>query len=138
MTGQPARTPVFAWVILVWVVLGALALAAGYATVLGLVPDVDRQVLAGHRAIGWPHWLLSALGTAANLAGAVLLVRRRALAAPVFALALAFILADTTWLYASGHIATVFPHAGPMVVGIAIAAMIVGYAYNLKARGRIV
>ncbi|MEO1199450.1 MAG: hypothetical protein AAFX39_09475 [Pseudomonadota bacterium] len=132
------RRPFFTWVILVWVLLGTLALIAGYATLFGLVPQVPEEDLAMLRSIGWPHWALAAVGAALNLTGAILLVRRKAIAAAVFTVALVLILLDTGYLYTTGQLETLFPHIGPLIVGIAVAAMIVGYAYNLKARRRIV
>ena len=134
---ETTRRPVFAWVILIWVLLGVVALIAGYATVLGFVDAVPEEELAPIRAIGWPHWLMSAVGGCLNVAGAVQLLRRKAVAAPIFAMAFFIVLIDTVYLYASGQLETIFPHVGPLIVGIAIAAMIVGYAYNLRMRGRL-
>lgn len=137
MTTKPQRRPFFAWVILAWVLLGTVALVAGYATVLGFIPAADPETIDRYRAIGVLHWPLSAIGGGLNLFAAVLLVRGRGTAPYLFAAAFGLIIADTAYLFAVGDLETVFPHVMPMILGIMVQALIVGYSFNLKIRGRL-
>lgn len=137
MNAQPQRRPFFAWVIFAWVQLGTFALVAGYATVLGFVPAADPEAVSAIRGIGALHWPLSALGGGLNLVAAVLLVRGRGTAAYLFAAAFGVIILDTAYLFAVGDLQTVFPYVMPMILGIMAQALIVGYSFNLRLRGRL-
>ena len=137
MSAPRQRRPFFAWVILAWVLLGTIALVAGYATVLGLIPAADAETVDRYRAIGILHWPLSALGGGLNLAGAILLVRGLGIAPYLFAAAFGAIILDTAYLFAVGDLETVFPYVMPMVLGIMVQALIVGYSFNLHLRGRL-
>ncbi|TKD50168.1 hypothetical protein [Sphingomonas baiyangensis] len=137
-TKPPRRLTIIAIVLALWGAMGVFAFygdATMSAAKLAAMPEWDRQFYATR-----PGWFVWAYGIAtwAGLAGAVLLLLRRALAVPAFAVSLlaalvqfGFVFAATDLVAVKGAAATV---PFPLFI-LAVAIFQLWFATDARRRG---